>query len=261
MGDVISAYLTKILAGELKQLEGKYFDKAQQIGAELFKLSFSPSKQDLLIEPGKRFHLTSYRMAAPEKASNIAMLLRKQLGGKKLVSAEQHGSDRVITLDFGDAKLIAEFFSHGNLVVTDADYNILFTFRKEEWKDRKLAKGEKYKYPSNISEREVKEDYSPLAKEAVEKAGSANAALDEFYAKVKPVNQKLQRLLRRLEAQEKTLEDYRKKAEELKEAGDMVYSNYQMVEEAVSACKNKKAKDLEKMGVKLKERKLVLDLN
>lgn len=75
------------------------------------------------------------------------MLLRKSLSGKAIKGVRQHGFDRVVTLDFGDYSLILELFSHGNMVFADSDGKIIFSFRKEEWKDRSIRKHAKYEYP------------------------------------------------------------------------------------------------------------------
>ena len=96
---------------------------------------------------GKRFNLTDYSMKAPEKPSQVAIVLRKHLENKILERMEQHGFDRVIVLDFGENKIILEFFSHGNMILTDKNDKIILTFRREEWKDRKLEKGQTYLFP------------------------------------------------------------------------------------------------------------------
>jgi len=131
------------------QIEKAHLDKVQQLGPELFRFSFSTKtgKKELLIEIGKRFNLTDYSLKAPEKASAVSMLFRKHLENKRLESIEQHEFDRVIVLDFSDYKIVLEFFSHGNMVLIDSKNKIILTFRKEEWKDRKLAKGETYRFP------------------------------------------------------------------------------------------------------------------
>lgn len=119
----------------------------QQLGKELFKISFR-NKKELLIEIGRRFNLTSYSYKAPAQASSAAMLLRKHLSGKRLVSLKQHNFDRVVTLDFDDRRLIAEFFADGNLILADSTGKIIWCFRSEEWKDRKVRRGEIYVYPA-----------------------------------------------------------------------------------------------------------------
>jgi predicted ribosome quality control (RQC) complex YloA/Tae2 family protein len=88
-----------------------------------------------------------YSIKAPEKASAISMILRKYLENKRLDKIEQHEFDRVVILDFSDHRIVLEFFSHGNMVLVDENNKIIFTFRHEEWKDRKLSKGAAYLFP------------------------------------------------------------------------------------------------------------------
>ncbi len=231
--------------------------KIQQVGKELFKLTFSSPKKELLIQPGERIHLTNYKIEAPSTASQITMLLRKKLKGKKLLDIYQHDNDRVIVLEFQDYFLILEFFSHGNFVLTDKDYSILFTFRKEAWKDRELKKGAKYKFPANLKSIQLKEDYTPVTKEDYERQGSMNKALDEFYSNLKEENKKLKKLKTRLEKQQQTLEEYKQKAELYNKIGNWIYEKYSLIEKLFKADK----KELEKLGVKRKGRKLVLKVN
>jgi predicted ribosome quality control (RQC) complex YloA/Tae2 family protein len=146
----LSSFEIRALVEETsKEIEKAHLTKVQQIGKELFRLSFSTrsGKRDLLVEMGKRFNLTDYSMKAPEKPSQVAIVLRKYLENKILERIEQHGFDRVIVLDFGENKIILEFFSHGNMILTDKNNKIILTFRHEEWKDRKLEKGQTYLFP------------------------------------------------------------------------------------------------------------------
>lgn len=230
--------------------------KIQQVGKDLFKLTFSSPKKELLIQPGKRIHLTSYKIEAPSTASQITMLLRKKLKGKKLIDVYQHSSDRVIVFEFNEFFLIIEFFSHGNFVLTDKDYNILFTFRKEAWKDREFKKGVKYKFPANLKQKQLKEDYSPVTKQEYEKQGSVNKALDEFYSHLIKEDKRMQKLENRLQKQKQTLEEYEKKAKVYNKVGDWIYEKYPLIEKLFNASKE----ELQKLGVKRKGKKMVLEV-
>ena len=75
------------------------------------------------------------------------MLFRKHLSGKILSEVKQNNFDRVITFVFQDYNLIFELFSHGNIILTDKDMKVIFSFRKEEWKDRSIKRDSKYEYP------------------------------------------------------------------------------------------------------------------
>gem|GEM_PF-4674973 len=222
----------------------------------MFKFTFASPKKELIIEPGKRMNLTNYKFKAPEKASQIAMLLRKKLKGKKVTNIYQHKQDRIIVIEFNDFNLITEFFSHGNFVLTDSDFNILFTFRKEVWKDRELKKGSKYKYPNNLDLKLI-ENYSPVSKEDYQKQGSINKALDDYYSSLKKQNKKLTKLLNRLKYQQETLKEYEAKAKENNKIGDWIYEKYSQIELLFKTKDNQ----LQKLGVERKGKKLVLKIN
>ena len=257
MGNDISSYTTKILEKEIqKEIEGKYFNNIQQIDKDLFKLSFSSPKKELLIQPGKRINLTYFKFQAPKKASQISMVLRKKLKGKKLQRVYQHGADRIIIFEFNDLKLIVEFFSQDNLVLVDNDFKILFTFKKKIWKDREFKIGAIYKFPISL-EKEVKKDFSPVSEEEYKKHGSINKALDEFYAPAERVNVKLLKLKKRLEKQEETLKEYGEKVKFYTIIGDKIYENYQEIEKILNSNK----KELSELNVERKGKNLVLDLD
>ena len=66
-----------------------YAIKLQQTGAE------GGGKRLLLLESGIRFHCTSFTRDKSDNPSPFTMKLRKHLRGKRLVSCQQLGMDRV----------------------------------------------------------------------------------------------------------------------------------------------------------------------
>lgn len=234
----LSTFVFTSIVTELDKLEGSHVEKIHQIGPETFRFAFS-GKKDLVMEIGVRLNLTNYKTTSPEKPSQVTLILRKYLGNKKLLKISQNKRDRIAVFDFGacdisrglTCKLVGEFFSHGNLILTDENSKILFCFRPEEWKDRKIAKGGKYEFPKNTIP-PIKEDYSPMTKEFVSRFKNMNEAVDEFFAKQKTENPKLKKLKTRLEIQQKTLVEMEKQVAELKEKGDLILNNYEIVEKS-----------------------------
>ncbi len=258
----LSVDTIKVLAEELnEELVGKKVLKVQQVGRELFKITFGPGKKELLIEPGKRIHLTQYVIQAPLKASQAAMFLRKHLKGEKVKRVYQYDEERIIVIEFEDYFLISEFFSHGNMVLADKEFTILFTFRKEEWKDRVFKKGEKYLFPKNPHK--VKKGFSPVGKEKYEEHGSMNKALDEYFsAQTKQSESPLIKKLKiRLEQQMKALKEFEEKAKIERQKADKIYENYQLVEEVLRLVKEKKYDELKQKGVELKKGKIIINLD
>lgn len=82
-------------------------------------------RKDLVIEAGKRIHLTKFPKESPKFPSPFAMLLRKHLEGKRVEDVRQHDFDRVVVIDFGERKIIAELFAKGNIILTDEKYNVI----------------------------------------------------------------------------------------------------------------------------------------
>ena len=200
-------------------------------------MSFSPGKLDVVVELGKRLHLTRYSQSAKSTASQFCVALDKRLGNKKLRAVRQHAGDRVAVFEFDDSMLVVEQFGKGNLVLVDAEQNISQVFRSETWKDRVLKRKEKYVFPKGAGV--FREDFSPVSKQDVDSKG-ANAAVDDFFVAIKqPESEKLRKLRVRLVAQEKALGDIEKLVLEEKEKGDALYANYEPVAEALKKNKHK----------------------
>ena len=68
----------------------------------------------LVLEAGRRLHLTSYTMQKPVKPPSFCMALRKHLRNSWLIDVKQYEFDRVVVLTFktkiGVRQLILEIF-------------------------------------------------------------------------------------------------------------------------------------------------------
>lgn len=113
----------------------------------------------LLIESGIRFHTTKFQRQKSEFPSPFAMKLRKHLRTKKLEDIQQVGLDRVVDIRFGSGEsachVFLEFYSNGNLVLTDSNYVVLALLRSHQFEaDVALKVGELYplKFSTNIAD-------------------------------------------------------------------------------------------------------------
>lgn len=149
MKDAMSSVDIKYVVDELQSLIGARIDKIYHDGNEIrIKLHVTgEGRKDLLIEAGKRIHLTTYIKEAPKEPSSFTMLLRKHLSGKRLEGIEQHDFDRIVKLKTGEATLIAELFRKGNVILLNAENKIIGALRYEEFKDRAIKPGREYKLP------------------------------------------------------------------------------------------------------------------
>ncbi len=136
---------------ELKPvLAGSILRKVQELDNGWLKLRFQTrdGTKDLIASPSAIF-ITQYSMPARQQTSGYGAFLRKMLANKKLLSLEQHGFDRIVLLSFEGFFLIFELFAKGNVILADKEMQIVSAFRKEQWKDRALKKGEQYRFPSS----------------------------------------------------------------------------------------------------------------
>lgn len=137
---------------ELQELLGARLVKAYQLGKGEIRLKLHhKGPLDLIIESGKKIHLTKYKRPSPRMPSNFAMYLRKHLSGGRIAQIRQLDFDRIveITIERWDKKLrlIAEMLPRGNIVVIDEDGTILLPLRRMSFASRKIKVGEKYERP------------------------------------------------------------------------------------------------------------------
>ncbi|MDK2983411.1 MAG: hypothetical protein PWP19_889 [Thermococcaceae archaeon] len=149
MKQEMSSVDIKYIVEELKSLEGALIDKIYHDGEQIrIKLRVAgEGRKDLIIEAGRRIHLTTYIKEAPQQPSSFTMLLRKYLSGSRLEKIEQHDFDRIVKLKIGEYTLIAELFKRGNIILVDKDNVIVSALRYEEFKDRVIKPKHEYKLP------------------------------------------------------------------------------------------------------------------
>ncbi|MHA1812530.1 MAG: NFACT family protein, partial [Candidatus Thorarchaeota archaeon] len=144
----------RMILPELQQAAvGSFIKNVYQYG-EVFVLKLylpGGGTSQLLIEPGRRIHLTEFRRAAPRNPPKFVTVLRKYLREKKLLSVTQHDLDRIVILEVGDAegtyKLVAELFGSGNLLLLDPENRIFIARRYRKMRDRDIVPKAIYQFP------------------------------------------------------------------------------------------------------------------
>jgi predicted ribosome quality control (RQC) complex YloA/Tae2 family protein len=105
----------------------------------------------LLIENGKRAHLTTDLPEPPKFPPSFAMLLRKHISGGKILSFRQHGIQRIVTIDIGkhqtEYHLVIELFDEGNVVLCDQQNTIIQPMRPQRFRERDVVAGVPYVFP------------------------------------------------------------------------------------------------------------------
>ncbi|MFH1285034.1 MAG: NFACT family protein [Candidatus Micrarchaeota archaeon] len=144
----------RYLSEELQKLAGARVEKIYELGESefRFKLRIPGRYVDLTCYLKRTIHETKYVKEAPKSATQFAMVLRKHLENASVAKVYQFGVDRVLVFELqkeSKLSLVFEMFSSGNLVLVGEDGKIISCYRREEWKDRKIARNETYVFPSS----------------------------------------------------------------------------------------------------------------
>lgn len=120
--------IAKVIA-EIKTLINCRLANIYDLNAKTILLKFSQaeSKEFLLIDPGTRIHKSDYLNEKSDPCP-FNLKLRKYLRTKRLVDISQLGTDRIVQLTFGTLDqlfLFCEFYSQGNIILTDSQYKIV----------------------------------------------------------------------------------------------------------------------------------------
>ena len=111
----------------------------------------------LVLEAGKRLHLTSYVVEKPLVPPAFCMALRKYLRNGWLTSIEQHEFERVAVFGLktkaGSIRLVLELFGEGNIVLVDDKSEILHALSYKRMRDRNVLRGTVFRFapPSGIN--------------------------------------------------------------------------------------------------------------
>jgi len=110
----------------------------------------------LLIEAGKRAHLTSFVMSKPLTPPAFCMALRKYLRNGRIRSVQQPDFERVLSIQIdtreGMFSLVTELFGDGNIILVNPRGAIQYALAYREMRDRNVLRGEKYQ-PAPVSGR------------------------------------------------------------------------------------------------------------
>lgn len=143
------------VVSELKErLEGARIQNIYQTKGRIVILKLHQQGQpvlNLLIEPGKRLHLTSYILEKPQKPPAFCMALRKHLRNSIILEISQHEFERIIILRAkakeGEFTLVLELFGDGNIILIDTQNIIQQALSFKRMRDRNILRGEPFKQP------------------------------------------------------------------------------------------------------------------
>jgi len=146
----------------------------------------------LLIESGKRMHLTSYVFQKPLKPPAFCMAIRKSLQNGKITGVQQHEFERTVSLNIqtakGEFQLITELFGEGNIILVGPENKILQALTYKRMRDRNVLRGENFQYappsgknPLKISRKDF-EEIKGLGKLEIVKALTRFLSIGGMYA-------------------------------------------------------------------------------
>ena len=153
MKTAMSSFDVLAIAGELQSLKDARINKVFQVTPDELKVTITSKelgKAALVIEAGKRVHLTDYPKQSPKKASTFAMTLRKHIENGFIREIRQIAFDRILELEIEKADtfyLICELFGKGNVVLTDREHKILAAMKVQRYTERALAIRSTYALP------------------------------------------------------------------------------------------------------------------
>jgi len=137
-----------------RALQGARINNIYQINSTTLLLKLHQSSNpplSLLIEAGKRAHLTSYAIGKPLTPSSFCSALRKYLLNGLIQKISQIEFERIISLDvetkYGNFQLIAELFGKGNIILVNQQNQIVHALTYRRMRDRNIIRGEVFKLP------------------------------------------------------------------------------------------------------------------
>ncbi len=153
--EVMTSFDVAAVTHEINEsAKGAHVAKIYQIGTQILLLKLRRPNQprlQLLIEAGKRLHLTSYVHETPKKPSAFCMSLRKYLDNGVVKEVRQREFERIAVTEIstrqGDFQLVSELFGGGNIILVNPESKILQAMTYKRMRDRNILRGEPFQHP------------------------------------------------------------------------------------------------------------------
>jgi len=139
---------------------------------KLHKTDLSPIR--LVMEAGRRLHVTSYAEENPAEPPAFCMALRKYLRNAWVAGIDQYEFERIVTISFrtktGVLKLVVELFGEGNIILTNDKNVIIHALAFKKMRDRDILYNLVLELPPSSGKNPFKVTMSEL-EEAFKSAG------------------------------------------------------------------------------------------
>jgi len=159
-----SSFDVAVVVHELKEtltnsrVNNIYQFDAKTLLFKLHKTGCPPLR--LVMEAGRRLHLTAYALEPPHVPPAFCMALRKHLRGAWIANVEQYEFERLVTFYFktktGVMQLILELFGEGNIILTGEKGEILQALIFKRMRDRNILRHEIFQFPPSSGENPFK---------------------------------------------------------------------------------------------------------
>jgi predicted ribosome quality control (RQC) complex YloA/Tae2 family protein len=143
---------------------------------KLHKTDMPPIR--LVMEAGRRLHVTSYAEENPAEPPAFCMALRKYLRNAWVAGIDQYEFERIVTISFrtktGVLKLVVELFGDGNLILTNEKNVIIQALALKKMRDRDILHNVVLELPPSSGKNPFKVTQTEL-EEALKNAGETEA--------------------------------------------------------------------------------------
>ncbi|MHA2028002.1 MAG: ribosome rescue protein RqcH [Candidatus Kariarchaeaceae archaeon] len=166
----LSGIDVRVLVHELSnQIIGCWITNIYQLPNRIFIFKLRKSEigaMFLLIEPGKRIHLTQFNRTMPKSPPNYCKALRSHLKDKRMNSVDQRDLDRIVVINIGPDEgyeLVIELFGNGNLILVSPERKILSALTYRRMRDRDIHPGRDFIHMPPQGRDIIRNGYNDLA--------------------------------------------------------------------------------------------------
>jgi predicted ribosome quality control (RQC) complex YloA/Tae2 family protein len=148
---VMTSFDIAAILSELQDvIVGSRINNIYQVSPVTFLLTFTSDVQ-LLIELGRRIHLTRYTVKRPPQPSQFCKILRKYLRRGIIQDLKMPRFERIIILIIEARKttyrLYVELFSKGNAILVDDQDTIMYASSYRTMRDRDITRHQPFRLP------------------------------------------------------------------------------------------------------------------
>ena len=149
----VAALAFELCSGDTSIIDAKiakiYQPANDEIRINLFV--YNKGRDNLVIEAGKRAHMSQHLRPSPKLPQSFPMMLRKHIMAGRITFVKQYDFDRILEIGVVrggvETVLVVELFSPGNIVLLDSERKIILPMKPVTFKGRRIRSGEVYQYP------------------------------------------------------------------------------------------------------------------